>query len=136
MHNLKWILCFAVLLVVGVIVWIAVDAFRPINVRSDVRSAISRSATIAYGHVVAANGHSRIVIDEIWKNPSSGSVPSIGSSVASPLPAEAKPSSVILCFRAGRTSPSSIIAVDGDRVPAADMSLSEVKALCGATPGT
>jgi hypothetical protein len=136
MRSLKWILRFAVLLLVGVILWIAVDAFRPINLRSDVRSAISRSATIACGHVVAAGGRSRIIIDEIWKSPSSGAVPSIGSSVASPLPAEAKPSSVILCFRAGRTSPSSIIAVYGDRIPAANMSVSDVKALCGTTPGT
>jgi hypothetical protein len=131
-RSLKSILAVGVIIVLGAIVWVAVDALRPIDVRSD----ISHSATVACGHVVAADRHSRIIIDEIWKQPSSGAIPSIGSSIPSPLPADAQPSLVILCFRTGRTSPSSIIAVYGDRIPVANMSVSDVKALCAATPGT
>ena len=136
LRGLKVILLVGILLVVGAVVWITVDALRPIDLPKDARSDISRAATIAYGHIIVADGHSRIVIDEIWKQPSSGHVPSIGSSMSSPLPGDAKPSSLILCFHLGRKSPYCILSVYGDRIPAANLSLHDVKALCVATPRT
>ena len=131
-RSLKASLLVGILLVVGAVMWVTVDLLRPIDVRSDISSA----AMVAYGHIIVVDGHSRIVVDEIWKQPSSGHVPSIGSSMSSPLPGDAKPSSVILCFHPGRNSPNSIIAVYGDRIPVADLSLHDVKALCAATPRT
>src|SRR4051794_20153146 len=94
--GLKIILLVGVLLVVGAVVWVTVDALRPIDLPKDARSDISRAATVAYAHVMVANGLRRIVVDEIWKQPSSGHVPSIGSSMQSPLPKDAKPTAVIL----------------------------------------
>src|SRR4051794_12548539 len=130
LRGLKVILLTGILVVVGAVVWITVDALRPIHLPKNARSDISRAATIAYGHIIVADGHSRIVIDEIWKQPSSDHMPSIGWSMRSPLPTDAKPSSVILCFHRGGNSPYSILSVQRDRISAANMSLHDLKALC------
>jgi hypothetical protein len=136
LRGFKVILLVGILLVAVALGWVMVDAFRPVDFPKDPRSDISRAATIAYAHIIVADGHRRIVIDEIWKQPSSGHAPSIGSSMQSPLPKDAKPSALILCFHAGSKLPYSILSVDGDRVPAANLSLHDVKALCAATPRT
>jgi len=136
LRGLKVFLLVGILLVVAAAVWIAIDALRPIHIPEDPRSDISRAATIAYGHITVTDGHSRIVIDEIWKQPPSDHVPSIGWSMRSPLPTDAKPDSVILCFHHGGNSPYSILSVQGDRIPAANLSLQNLKALCAATPRT
>jgi hypothetical protein len=128
----KWLLVSVIVAFVGGLVWIIVDAFRPL----DMRAEISRSAVVAYGHVIAEHGQSRVVIEQIWKHSPSGHAPPIGSLVPSRLPVDAKPDSLILCFYPRHASPDAIIAVYGERVPAADMSLAEVKALCAARPGT
>jgi hypothetical protein len=130
---LIWIPVLAAVTLVGAIIWgVIADATRPLDIRADV----SRAAIVAYGHVASEGGRSRVVVQEIWKHSSSAAPLSIGASFPSRLPAGAKPDSLILFFSAHESSPDAIIAVYGDRVPAAEMSLPELKALCAASPGT
>lgn len=131
------LLCIGPAIVVG-LVWISVHDFSPINIRSQA----SRSAAIGYGTLHTSDGRSRIVIEEIWKQPASGSQLAIGTAVyAPPLKSTHSPPDGFIVFfsRAplSRGSPlrsAAIVAVYQDRVALEDISLSEAKTLCAADP--
>ena len=124
-------------LVVG-LVWIAVHDFSPINLRSQAR----RSAAIGYGTLDTSVGRSRIVIEEIWKQPASGSQLAIGTAVYAPPLQSTNPHPdgfIVFFSRAplSRRSPlrsSAIVAVYQDRVALEEISVSEAKTLCAADP--
>jgi len=132
----RLLLCLAVAFV-GALVWITVEDFRPL----DIRSQVSTSSVIAYGRFVSEGARSHIVIDEIWKHSPSADPISVGASLPHRIASAAKPPDAVVVFFSPRLlsrqlSPAAIVAVYGDRVPAADMSLSELKALCAASPST
>jgi hypothetical protein len=52
------------------------------------------------------------------------------------MPADSNAGEVVLLFSGSDPSPDQIIAVYGDRVPAADMSLEQFKAHCTIAPST
>lgn len=129
--TLKWLVCLAIVLValfVGAIIWEG-------HHLPDIRSEASRADVIAYGRLTWVDGRSRIVIEEIWRHSPSGDPVSIGLSYPSKMPAAAHPDAAVV-FLSHDGSPFHIIAVYGDQVPAAKMSLPDFKALCAGSPST
>ncbi len=131
------LICLGPVLLVG-LGWISVHDFSPINFRSQA----FRSAAIGYGTLHGSDGSSRIVIEEVWKQPPSGSQLAIGTAVyAPPLRSSNPPPDGFIVFfsRAplSRGSPlrsSAIVAVYQGRVTPEDISVSEAKTLCAANP--
>ncbi len=131
---MKRFLTCLVAVIIAVVVWITLQDFRSL----DARSAITRAAVVAHGHVVSAP-RPYILIDEIWKSSGSSAAVAIGTIV--PFPARGSSADgVLICFTphllSRQLSPSAILAIRDDRVGSPSMSLSEVKALCSAPPRT
>jgi hypothetical protein len=134
---LKWISVCVGAAFIAALAWITLEYWSP----PDIRSQIQHSQVVAYGHFVSDASRPRIVIDEIWKRSSSADSVAVGSTVPFTLPASSHaPDAAIVCFAprllSRRLAPSAVFAVYGDHVGLPPLSLSEVKALCAATPST
>jgi hypothetical protein len=131
----KWFLTCLVVIIIAAVGWIKLQDFRLL----DPRSAVSKATVVAYGHVVLSAQRPHVVIDEIWKRSASQEAVPIGTVVPFPAPAGSA-DHVLVCFTphllSRRLSPSAIFAIRDDRVGVPSMSLSEVKALCNASPRT
>ncbi len=133
---LKWLLICAVGAVVGWVVWLPLEDFS----RIDLPVQASRAVAIGYGTLQTVNGSSRIVIDEVWKQPASGSSLSVGTVVQtlSSDRGSRRPDGFIVFFeRAGwfrsvRLQSNAVIAVYKGRVATDGMPVAEAKALCSA----
>jgi hypothetical protein len=133
----KWLLICIAAAVVAVIAWITIEGLRPIHIRSEA----ARSAAIGYGTLREDTKRPQIVINEIWKHPGSGGKLAVGDAIAVPTAAaSARPDGFIVFFErpwfssGARLRVSAIVAVYHGRVSLEDLSLSEAKALCVATP--
>jgi len=133
----KWLLICTVAAVAAAIAWITVDALRPPLVRLQA----ARSAAIGYGTLREGTKHPQIVINEIWKRPSSGGNLAVGDLIAAPdAAASARADGFIVFFKrpwfshGTRLRISAVVAVYHGRVPLEDISISEARALCVATP--
>ena len=133
----KWLLICTVAAVVVAIAWIAVEKLRPPLIRSQTPS----SAAIGYGTLRESTKHPKIVINEIWKRSSSDGNLAVGDVIAVPAAAaRAGADGFIVFFKrpwfshGPRLRVSAIVAVYHGRVPSEDISISEAKALCVATP--
>jgi len=133
----KWLLICTVAAVVVAIAWITVEELRPPLIRSQASS----SAAIGYGTLRESTKHPKIVINEIWKRPSSGGNLAVGDVIAVPAAAARVGADGFIVFfkrpwfsHGARLRVSPIVAVYHGRVPLEDISISEAKALCVATP--
>jgi hypothetical protein len=118
---------------IGALVWISIEDSRELL---DVRSAVPRASAIAYGRFISDGARSRIVIEEIWRHAASGDPVAVGASLPHRIASGATaPDGMVILFSpqwlSRRLVPGTIIEVYGDRV--AEMSVSEFKALCGAS---
>ena len=133
----KWLVICTVAAVAAAIAWITVEELRPPLIRSQAAS----SAAIGYGTLREGTKHPQIVINEIWKRPGPGGNLAVGDVIAVPAAAaSARPDGFIVFFKrpwfshGARLRVSGIVAVYHGRVPLEDISISEAKALCVATP--
>jgi len=133
----KWLLICTVAAVVVAIAWITVEELRPPLIRSQAPS----SSAIGYGTLRESTKHPKIVINEIWKRSSSDGNLAVGDVIAVPAAAaRAGADGFIVFFKrpwfshGARLRVSAIVAVYHGRVPLEDISISEAKALCVATP--
>jgi hypothetical protein len=126
------LLCVAIAFI-GALIWITIEDFREL----DVRSAVPHAAAIAYGRFISEGARSRIVIEEIWRHAPSGDPVAVGTSLPHRIASDSTaPDGVVILWSprvlSRRLVPGTIIGVYGDRVLAAEMSVSEFKALCAA----
>jgi hypothetical protein len=130
----KWLIIFLLVGVVAVFGWITLQDFRTL----DPRTAVTKAAVVAYGHVVTSP-RSHIVIDEIWKGSGSNNTITVGANIAFTMPQEGSDRALV-CFSprllSRQLAPSAIFAVRSDSVGLPPVPLSELKALCAATPST
>jgi hypothetical protein len=122
---------------VAALAWITLEDFAPV----DIRSQVARSQVVAYGHFVSDASRPHIVIDELWKRSTGADAVAVGSTVPFRIPAGSRaPDAAVVFFArrllSRRLSPSAVLAVYGDTVGSPQMPLSELKALCIATPST
>jgi hypothetical protein len=137
-RTLKRLLLCLGIAFIGALIWITIEDFSGLH---DIRSEIPRASAIAYGSFVSDGARSHIVIEQIWRPAPSGDPMAIGALLPHRIASgAAPPDGVVVLFSprllSRRLAPGTIIAVYGDRIPAAEMSVSEFKALCVASPGT
>jgi heme/copper-type cytochrome/quinol oxidase subunit 2 len=130
----KWLITFLVVAAVAVFAWITLQDTREL----DARSAVVKAHVVAYGRVFSSP-RPHMVIDEIWKRSGASESIRIGTVVGVPV-ADSSFDHVLVCFTqhmfSHRLSPSAIFAVRGDGVGLPAVPLSDLKALCAATPST
>jgi hypothetical protein len=118
---------------IAVIGWITFQDFRTF----DPRTAVTRASVVAYGHVITSP-RSHIVIDEIWKSESSSGI-AAGTIVPFSI-TDNSADRALVCFTprlfSRQLSVSNVFFVRGDRVGSPAVPLSDLKALCVATPRT
>ena len=128
----KWLIISLVVVVVAVFGWITLQDVRQL----DPRTAVRRAEVVAYGRVIPSP-RPHILIDEIWKKSDGSDSVRIGSIISWSV-ADDSFDHALVCFTprvfSHRLSPSAIFAVRGDSVGLPPVPLSELKALCAATP--
>ena len=131
---MKWLIISLVVAVVAVFGWITLQDVR----QFDPRTAVRRAEVVAYGRVISSP-RPHIVIDEIWKKSDGCDSVRIGSIIPWSI-ADNSFDHALVCFTprvfSHRLSPSAIFSVRGDSVGLPPVPLSELKALCAATPHT
>jgi hypothetical protein len=94
-RTLKWILICVGVAFVAALAWITLEDLAPL----DIRSQITRSQVVAYGHFVSDGSRPHIVIDEIWKRATSADSVVLGSTVPFTIPASSRaPDGFVVCF--------------------------------------
>ena len=143
-RSKRWVksllICLVVAFVAG-IVWITLEDVSSLDASLDIRLQAARSAAVAYGTLREDAGHRQIVVEEIWKHPSSGEQLTVGAALpAPPIPRDARPDGLVVFFerpwslRRGRLQVRAALAVYQGRVGRPEMSLDEAKTLCANTP--
>jgi len=131
---MKWLIALLVVAVILVFGWITLQDMGEL----DPRSAVSRAQVVAYGRVISSP-RPHMLIDEIWKRSVSSESVRIGTVVPIPV-ADGSFDHALVCFTSRmfshRLSASAIFAVRGQGVGLPAVPLSELKALCAATPST
>jgi len=138
----KWLLLCIVAAVLGALAWIT---FEDVSTLNDPSSAASHAAAIVLCSVHPEQPSPHLVVEEIWK-PAPGHDLSVGTSISfTPSgPASARiPSKAVVFFRRplwprnGKLQKDAVFYFDGDVVLLSPrMTISELKAICVATPGT
>jgi hypothetical protein len=140
---LKWWLSCIVAAFLGALAWIT---FEDVSTLNDPRSAASHAAAIVLCSVHSEQPNPHLVVEEIWKLAPSGHDLSVGTSISfTPSgPASARILSKAVVFfrrplwsRNGKLQKDAVFFFDGDVVLLSPrMTISELKAICVATPGT
>jgi hypothetical protein len=140
---LKWLLLCIVAAFLGALAWIT---FEDVSTLSDPRSAASHAVAIVLCNVHREQPNPHFVVEEIWKPAPGAHDLSVGSSISFAPPgfASARTLSKAVVFfrrplwsRTGKLQKNAVFYFDGDVVlHSPRMTISELKAICVATPGT
>jgi hypothetical protein len=127
----------------GALAWIT---FEDVSTLNDPRSAASHAAAIVLCSVHPEQPNPHLVFEEIWKPGPSSNELSVGTSISfspSGSSSDHLPSRAVVFFRrpiwsrSGNLQKDAIFYFDGDVVRRSpQMTISELKAICVATPGT